>query len=242
MVADLVGDLLRCGEVEKVIVTLNIAEPIALPNEARLSVRRNDRTRGYGANHNAAFTECASPFFCALNPDLRVPENPFPALLDVLSDAHIGVAAPRITDPEGKREDSARRFPTVSCLLAKLRGADDGTYPEYRDVFYPDWLAGMFLLLRSQAFAKVGGFDEKFFLYYEDVDLCLRLRRAGYEVAQEPGTWVVHSARRQSRRDWVHARHHLTSMARYTVKDGLFLRGRSRPTVGGRPDRAGVSP
>jgi GT2 family glycosyltransferase len=237
MVVGLVGELLRSGEIEKVVVTLNVPEQLDLPIDGRLSVRCNERPRGYGANHNAAFAGCNSRFFCALNPDLRLPENPFPALLGVLSAPHIGVAAPCITDPEGKREDSARRFPTVACLLAKACGADDGTYPEQEDVFYPDWMAGMFLLLRSEAFAKVGGFDEKFFLYYEDVDLCLRLRRAGYEVAQVPGTRAIHSARRQSRRDWTHARQHIASMARYILKDGFFIRGQGR-----RSDRGGVSP
>jgi hypothetical protein len=89
--------------------------------------------------------------------------------------------------------------------------------PEH-GLIYPDWLAGMFLLLRGDIFQKVKGFDEKFFLYYEDVDLCWRLRRDGFQVVQDRSISVVHDARRESRRNLRFARWHLASMARYLIK------------------------
>jgi hypothetical protein len=79
----------------------------------------------------------------------------------------------------------------------------------------PDWVAGMFMLFRREVFAEMSGFDERYFLYYEDVDLCRRLRRRGYDVRLVPTVTAVHDARRESRRSLRHLRWHLASMARF---------------------------
>ena len=76
----------------------------------------------------------------------------------------------------------------------------------------------MFMIFRSDVFREIGGFDEKFFLYYEDVDICWRLRQKGYEIKLIPSVEVIHDARRESRKNWRYARWHLASMARYLIK------------------------
>ena len=218
MVVRLVDDLLGCPEVSRIVITQNIAENTVYPTDSRLDVRRNKAPRGYGANHNAALADATAPFVCVLNPDIRLQGNPFPALLRSFDDQSTALSAPKIIGPDGATEDSARRFPTVFSLAAKAFAKDDGTYSDTTDVLHPDWLAGMFLLMRRETFAKVGGFDEGFYLYYEDVDLCWRLRRAGYQIVQDRTVMVTHDARRESRRSLRFARWHLTSMARYLFK------------------------
>jgi N-acetylglucosaminyl-diphospho-decaprenol L-rhamnosyltransferase len=219
MVARLVDDLLGCPEVSRIVVTQNIAEDVECPSDSRLDIRGNAAQRGYGANHNAALPDATTPFVCVLNPDIRFQGNPFPALLRSFDDQSVALSAPKIVSPDGLTEDSARRFPTFSSLAAKAFGKDDGTYSDTTaGLFNPDWLAGMFLLMRREAFVKVGGFDEKFYLYYEDVDLCWRLRRAGYQIFQDRSVSVTHDARRESRRSLRFAKWHLTSMARYLFK------------------------
>lgn len=220
MVADLVGDLLECPEIGQIIVTRNIPEQTAYPAGDAVETVTNVEPRGYGANQNAAFAKTTKPFFCVLNPDLRLGGNPFPRLLATMEDKSVAVVGPKITAPDGTEEDSARKFPTLRSLLAKACGIHDGTYAVLpgESLLEPDWLAGMFLLLRADAYRAIGGFDEKFFLYYEDVDLCRRLRRAGYEILQDKSVAVVHDARRESRRDLRFARWHLASMARYLWK------------------------
>lgn len=218
MVADLAGDLLECAEVTAIIITQNIPERVDCPADPRLKIIHNQAPRGYGANQNTAFSEAVTPFFCVLNPDIRLTGNPFPELLSVLQDDGIAASAPVITSPKGRREDSARKFPTAASLLGKAAGFLDGTYDSARAHENPDWLAGMFLLLRTSAFRAVRGFDEKYFLYYEDVDLCWRLRRAGYGLRQVQEVKAIHDARRASRRDWKHARWHLASMARFLAR------------------------
>jgi N-acetylglucosaminyl-diphospho-decaprenol L-rhamnosyltransferase len=222
MVAALVGDLLECPEISGIVITQNIPEKTAYSGDRRVEVRRNAQPRGYGSNQNAALRMVSTPFACVLNPDIRLAGNPFPALLKVLRDESVAAAAPVITTPDGKREDSARKFPTLASLAGKALGLADGTYAQPEEAENPDWLAGMFLLMRSSIFREVGGFDERYFLYYEDVDLCRRLRRRGYELRQAQEASAVHAARRASRRDWRHARWHLASMAR-------FLTGSLRP-------------
>jgi N-acetylglucosaminyl-diphospho-decaprenol L-rhamnosyltransferase len=79
-------------------------------------------------------------------------------------------------------------------------------------------VAGMFLLFRAEAFRDVGGFDAKFHLYYEDVDICARLWKSGWKVMCDPGVTVVHEAQRASRHNFRYMRWHAASMARYFGK------------------------
>jgi GT2 family glycosyltransferase len=219
MVAGLVRQLLASRPVVGVTLTLNVPENPSLPEDPRLRVRRNTGPKGFGANHNAAFPDSKAGFFCVLNPDVSWRDDPFEPLLRAMDDEAMAVVAPLVVSPEGRLEDSARRFPTLRSLAAKLLGRHDGTYPtSVAENLRPDWVAGMFLLLQAEAFRRIGGFDENFTLYYEDVDLCRRLREAGYDICQVGGARVVHDAQRRSRSDTAHALLHAASMMRYLLK------------------------
>jgi GT2 family glycosyltransferase len=152
-----------------------------------------------------------------LNPDVRLESDPFPALTRALADERVGVAAPVVLAPGGEIEDSARRYPTPLSVAKKAfarRPALD--YAVGQQPFSPDWVGGMFMLFRREVFERAGGFDERYFLYYEDVDLCRRLAALGYRVELVPAARVVHHARRRSHgRDLRHALWHLASMLRY---------------------------
>lgn len=218
------ADLARVSVPIEVLLTLNVPESHA-PRDADpgLAVRRivNATPKGFGANHNAAFKASVAPVFCAMNPDVRLPTDPFPTLLDHLQGSSIGVIGPRVTNAHGDTEDSARPFPTPLTLLMKAFGIPHIASVPDRGVSYPDWIAGMFMVFPRQAFEHVGGFDERYHLYYEDVDICARLQRAGYRVAYCADATVVHEARRQSRRDLRYARWHLCSMVRFLVRRAL---------------------
>jgi GT2 family glycosyltransferase len=201
------------------ILTLNLEE--ALPfTEARFSfsikIIRNPTPLGFSANHNRAFAQASGEFFCVMNPDIRLNKNPFPALIFCLQDASVGVVAPLVVNQNGEIEDSARRFPTPLKILCKALGGCKGSdYSVKNELIYPDWVGGMFMLFRREVFEKLGGFDERYFLYYEDVDLCARLRLQGYEVALCPDAEVIHHAHRSSHTSWKFMKWHLTSMARF---------------------------
>jgi hypothetical protein len=202
------------------VLTQNITEPgrFALGHLRSPAVEEivNTAPKGFGANHNAAFARCRTPFFCVANPDVRLGADPFPALRDALGGARAGVAGPLVRAPDGRIEDSARRYPTAGALLAKLfRDRREPEYATDRGTLEVDWVAGMFMLFRSESFAAVGGFDERYFLYYEDADICRRLRGAGRSVLYVPGAEVVHDARRASRRNPRLALHHAASAWRF---------------------------
>jgi N-acetylglucosaminyl-diphospho-decaprenol L-rhamnosyltransferase len=91
------------------------------------------------------------------------------------------------------------------------------------ETFDADWVAGMFMLFRADDYRALGGFDEGFFLYYEDVDICARLWKAGRPVLACPKAQVIHDARRASRQNLRYMRWHAGSMARYLGKHWLRL-------------------
>lgn len=198
-------------------LTLNVSEEMAVSEDDVIRIVRNPSPKGFGANHNAAFARCREPFFCVLNPDIELVGNPFPALLGCMARKEVALAAPLILSPAGGVEDSARYFPTLASLLRKAFLGDQGriaTAPGQPPLF-PDWVAGMFALFRSEAYVALGGFDERYFLYYEDVDICRRARLLGWQVALCPAASAVHDARRASRRNLKHLCWHVASMVRY---------------------------
>jgi len=210
-----------CKDVE-VLLTINVPESLAFTEgEFRFPLRilRSAVPRGFGANHNAAFGQANGRYFCVLNPDIRLDANPFPALIDALGRDQAGVVAPKIVNAQGQVENNARRFPTLSVVLRKaLAGAQPHDYDIAGEPLHPDWVAGMFMLFRSEVFRGIGGFDERYFLYYEDVDLCLRLRRRGHAAVLEPRAVARHDARRASHRDARHFLWHARSLARFLYR------------------------
>ena len=224
LVKALLDDLAACVAPERIEVILTVNVDENLPYAATgfrfpLRIIRNAVPKGFGANHNAAARVAAGEHFCVMNPDIRLAVDPFPALISGLSDISVGVASPLIVGPEGQIEDSARLFPTPFSIARKL--FTRVRRPDYvigQAVVYPDWIAGMFMLWRADVFRQLGGFDEGFFLYYEDVDICARLRRAGFRVLLVPAVKVTHYAQRASHRNVRYLRWHLTSMFRYFRK------------------------
>ncbi len=224
LVAQLLGDIRsHCTSIPlNVLLTLNIEEQLPFDTADfyfPIKVIRNQYRRGFAANHNAAFKIAQGDYFCVLNPDIRFQNDPFPKLVAGLADPVIGVIAPLVTGPQGQIEDSARVFPTPLSIARKAifgrRGPD---YVIGETPVQPDWVAGMFMLWRADMFRRIGGFDEGFFLYYEDVDACARLHRAGFRVQLIPVVKVIHYARRASHRNLRYLRWHLTSMLRFFWK------------------------
>lgn len=224
LAAELLDDLQElCSEdIAEVILTINIDETVSLTQEKfpfHFRIIRNLQPKGFGANHNAAFKLATGDYFCVLNPDIRLKENPFPALIALAQQTAVGVVAPRIVNTAGLREDSARRFPTPFELLRKALGGKSEVVTDAADVSAPDWVAGMFMLFPRSVFEELHGFDERYFLYYEDVDLCARLALTGYKRLVCSDVTVVHDARRSSHGNLRYAAMHLQSIFRFFFSD-----------------------
>jgi N-acetylglucosaminyl-diphospho-decaprenol L-rhamnosyltransferase len=150
---------------------------------------------GFAANHNTVIRATSGRYVYVLNEDTTADDWAFPRLAEYLDrNQRVAALGPRLAYPDGRHQPSAWRFPTplVSTLgLATLGRAgvrqSRGSHP--RQV---DWVMGAALLLRRAALDEVGLFDEGFFLYSEEVDLQLRLRRAGWESHYFPEATVVH--------------------------------------------------
>lgn len=212
-----IGDVLANELISSIIVTLNVHENIALPLDQRITVLENLRPRGFSANHNQAFALCKTSFFCVLNPDVRLGADVFRKLAETLEDREVAIAAPLVKSLQGSIEDSARHFPTPLGILRKaITGAKDGyDLSQLSSEFDPDWVAGMCMLFRSETFKAVRGFDEKYFLYYEDVDVCRRIRERGLNIRVNTNSSILHDARRDSWKSAPYLLMHLASMSRY---------------------------
>lgn len=222
-----------------VTITFNIPETVCFDAQNfsfPVKMIHNLNPKGFAANHNAAFRSelmtNPSSYFCVINPDIRFPENVFARLLLLLEGTSgVGVVAPLVRDPVGKVEDSGRRFPNLLTPLIRFLGAN--REPDYKILstrIAPDWVAGMFLLFPSSVYELLGGFDERYFLYYEDIDLCARLRLKGYRVILEPATSVVHDAHRDSHHKAQYFWFHLRSIIRL-FSSPLYWRAVRTPPV-----------
>jgi N-acetylglucosaminyl-diphospho-decaprenol L-rhamnosyltransferase len=158
--------------------------------------------RGYGAAANAGVDRTTGEVVVVCNPDLVVVPGTVHALVSALrADPLLGAVGPRIDRPDGSRYPSARTFPSlaesaghgfVGLLSTENRWSRSYLRAGAEEAGPVDWVSGAFVAVRRQAWDAVGGFDESFFMFMEDVDLCWRLHRAGWGVAYEPGGRVVH--------------------------------------------------
>lgn len=205
----------------EVIVTLNCREKISFTEkdfDFKLEIIQNPHPKGFGANHNAAFKLRPADFFGVLNPDLKLIKDPFQPLMARFTDRQIGVIAPLIFNQDHSIEDSARRLPTPFRLLWRNISGGKKAKFDYEignNFLSPDWVAGIFILFPRTVFAEMNGFDERFYLYFEDVDLCSRLRLSGYKVVLDPSVSVVHEARRDSHKNIRYFMWHILSGLRF---------------------------
>jgi GT2 family glycosyltransferase len=196
---------LRDPLVAQAIVTHNLQDaPIAAPAGGwpfEFTEIFNEAPAGFAVNHDRAFAHCARPFFCVLNPDVElVDPGVWRSLADVASRPGVGCAYPRLLNGDGTPQDQEREAVTPLALLRRhVLGR-----PQSR----ADWVSGAFWLVPSEAWRAVGGLDERFRMYCEDTDFCLRLQLAGYRLERADAV-ARHGAERASRkpglRMWWHA-------------------------------------
>jgi N-acetylglucosaminyl-diphospho-decaprenol L-rhamnosyltransferase len=214
MIGHLLGDLARAKTANmRVIVTLNRPE-----DEAFL-------VGVTGANHNAAFAKSAGDVFIVLNPDVRLPNGfRLEGFVERFVASGAGVCGPLVKSSTGSIEDSARLFPSLSRLMARhLRGIRNPDYRATGSFVEVEWVAGIMLALRREAFTEVGGFDERYFMYLEDTDLCRRIGRAGWPVTYDTEDMIIHDAQRASHRQWSHIVWHTRSMLRFLTEHSRSL-------------------
>jgi N-acetylglucosaminyl-diphospho-decaprenol L-rhamnosyltransferase len=218
LLENLLKDLVTFDEIKKLIITVNIPEkkykvPILLKDKIQFIY--NDTKKGFGSNHNYAFKYCQTEFFCILNPDVKIRKNPFSEMICKARQMKLTLIAPIVTDTEGTIEDSFREFLTPIKLFKRFIKSED-YYPRVEDdVIYPDWIAGMIMLFQGDIFRDLGGFDEKYFMYCEDMDICQRAKSKGYRLGVLKSQEIIHFARRDSQKKLKYLLWHITSLVRF---------------------------
>lgn len=202
----------------ELLLTLNIDEPVddlAHHWPGHIAVIVNTDPKGFGANHNAAFLHARGRCFAAIDPDLRLHGDPFTTLEEALGTPELGIATTRVLDEHGACADNARPLPTPSRILRRrIRGESKLYGRELDRALDVDWIAGLFMAMRADTFRQLDGFDERYFLYCEDVDLCLRCWNAGLAVRVVPAAEVTHRAQRSTLKKMQHFIWHCRSLAR----------------------------
>lgn len=169
----------------EIILTFNIPEDEQFLEDFTqmpITILRNCRPQGFGQNHNQAFEECQNPAFVVVNPDIRAKSFSLQPLLKALDTDHVGASGPQIISSEGITQDNARHFPSLYSLLVRKLTPISLDYLPTQASQNVDWLAGMLIAFKSEAYRAVAGFDEKYFMYAEDIDIAQRLKTAGIKA------------------------------------------------------------
>ncbi|WP_350029297.1 glycosyltransferase family 2 protein [Caballeronia sp. GACF4] len=190
---------------------------------------------GYGRGHNLVIELTASRYHLILNPDIELESSALIHAIDFM-DAHpeVGLLSPFIIDDTGHQQFLCRRFPTVLDLFvrgflpARLRAPFENRLARYemRDVINdenilwdPPIVSGCFMLFRTEVLKKLGGFDPRYFLYFEDYDLSLRTHEIA-RVAYVPSVRVLHHGGDAARKGFKHIKLFVTSACRFFNRFG----------------------
>lgn len=204
------------------IITINIPEDLSfLDKYSNFSINliENNCVKGFGENHNYAFSLSNTKLFAVLNPDTQV------ASLDIIhireifkKNSNIGALTVKCFNKNGIEQDHVRKFPNLLVNLLRFLNlyTRDNIYVDRIQKI--DWASGSFLIFDRKSFKNVGGFDENFFLYFEDVDICRRLKIYGYDVMVTSKTSFIHETQRNSRKNIKYFFIHLNSMIKYYFK------------------------
>jgi N-acetylglucosaminyl-diphospho-decaprenol L-rhamnosyltransferase len=223
-------------QVDELVLTVN---PGGSPSRAGARVIENERTLGFGANINRGVAATTAPCVIASNPDIEVTPGAVEALTRFVDEhPRCGIAAPQLRYPDGRWQPSRRSFPTIRGTLVRRTALRRLLDPEQRqrqhyllderpdEPVESDWFLGAFLLLRRKLLEELGGLDEGYHLYGEDIDLAWRARQGGWERWYVPEAIAVHHHQAVTDRRFFTRRTlwHWRSIARFVRKHPESLR------------------
>ncbi|HEU0168417.1 MAG TPA: glycosyltransferase family 2 protein [Chloroflexota bacterium] len=174
----------------------------------------NQHNAGFSAGNNQGLEAAGGRYLLFLNPDTEVRPGAIRHLLAFIDQRpQVGCVGPKLLNPDGSVQPSRRGFPRLatafveSTVLQRWLGGLPALRDFYRESASPDepqpvdWIVGACMLFRREALDRTGGFDEQFFMYSEEMELCWRTRHAGYEIWYVPEAEIVHHEGASSRQD-----------------------------------------
>lgn len=192
---------LRANDVDEIVVVDNddASSGVTL-DDAEVRVVHTGVNLGYGRGVNRGAALAHGEYLIVSNPDVVVHEGAVGSLVShLVAHPNVGIVAPRIERPDGSLYPSRRVFPNVAlagahALLAPWWPQNPATrrYRAARPDGTVDWVSGAFFVIRRDVFELIGGFDERFFMFAEDMDLCWRVRERGFSVDALEDAVVTH--------------------------------------------------
>ena len=202
-------------------------------NYPDVKIIQNKEAYNFAKNNNIAFRGSSGDFFLMLNPDTEIREGSIDKMVDFLEQStDAGACGPKLIFPDGNIQLSCRRFPTLRSFLFrrtplrylfqdsmrdKIHLMTDFGHDETTQV---DWLLGACIMVRRSVYEELGGMDELFEMYCEDIDFCKRLNKKGYKVYYYPEAEIIHHHLAETdktfftKKTWLH----LKSMVHYLTK------------------------
>ena len=211
--------------------------PIILSNVPSNSLKRythshsmiyleNEAELGFGANNNKIFryigdnlAPAPDDYFFCVNPDIQTDASTIKQISELMATNGLSIAAPNLKNQQLQLEDNIRSYPTLADIIlrflvgSKKTTIDKGLFDKLSPV---DWASGAFLCFRIGLYASLEGFDEKYYMYYEDADICRRGAALGEKTYYLPQVTAIHRASRKSRSLLSkHLRWHVSSAIRF---------------------------
>lgn len=194
----------------------------------------NQKPLGFGENNNKGVLASTGDYIAIINPDIVVDKDSIPILKKYLDEHNeVGIVAPQLLNPDGSVQYSARGFINLKRLLARVltRGKNETNNTnvnaylcknlDLKKTQYVDWTIGAAYMIKRDIYAKLGGFDQDYFLYMEDEDLCYRLWQLGNPVVYHPLSKMVHNHLRASSKLGKKMFIHIKSLFIFFRKHGL---------------------
>lgn len=198
----------------------------------------NSNRAGYGENHNINLTRGHGRYFVIMNSDMVVDSDVFIKLFDFLEKHEdVGIVSPKILNEDGTIQGLNKRYPSLTDLFIRLFFPNRLKkipivnkrlqYYEMRDIGYDHcyevpFLSGAFMFCRTDLLLKLGGFDNRYFLYWEDADLCRRVQKT-HRTVYDPSASVIHYWKRDSHKKWIFTCYSICSIFRYFNRWGYKI-------------------
>ncbi|WP_343328182.1 glycosyltransferase [Polaribacter staleyi] len=184
---------------------------------------------GFGSAHNLVLDKVNSQFHLVLNPDIEFDSLIIPILISKLEEEkEVAFITPKVLYPNNKMQFVCRKFPTLFNLInRRIKLSKKEIYKnEYRDLnleksFYPDFIHGCFMLFNTGDFMGLKGFDERYFLYMEDVDICRKIDIIGKKILYFPEVKIIHQHQKGSSKSLKLFFRHTSSVIKYFTKWGF---------------------
>lgn len=184
---------------------------------------------GFGKAHNLILQKLNSNYHLLLNPDLEFDENVIRILINQLeNNKNVIFTTPKVIYPNNELQYVCRKHPTFFDLLNRRLNIDKSRVydTEYRNKdldkpFFPDFIHGCFMLFKTEEFINLKGFDERYFLYMEDADLCRKIDKLGKKKLYFPEVQIIHQHQKGSAKNIKLFFYHISSALKYFLKWGI---------------------